>query len=173
MYSGPSSAGAAKAACPADGFIQLLNFRNDAALDRCNDHLGDTHLRLDDERFLAKVYQRDNDLPAIVRIDCSGRIGDGDTKLRCQSTARTYLCFIARRQRHGKPAGNTTDIPRLDRYWAFVCTVQIHSCSMFGLILRHDRMRRETFDSKGDWIHRNKCTISRKKNAASIGRSIR
>ncbi len=44
---------------------------------------------------------------------------------------------------------------------------------MLGLIGRHNRVRRETFDSKGDWIHRIKCTISRKKNAASIGRGLR
>ena len=52
---------------------------------------------VDDKRIVRKVYEDDFDFAAIVRIDCSGCVEDGDAVLCCKPGARANLGFVANR----------------------------------------------------------------------------
>lgn len=69
-------------ACPQGFHLLHLHLRQGA-----EDHLRDAHARLDEQRFLGCVEEDDLDLPAVIRVNRSGRVQDAQSQIQSQPAA--------------------------------------------------------------------------------------
>lgn len=132
---------AASALC----FGQFLLDPEFAPVDLRDDHLRDAVVMADGEVLLAEVHQDDLDLAAVIGVDGTGRVGDGNA-LYGQATAGAHLRLMPFRKFHGKTRGDHDDLHGMDDNIIAQARVEVGAGAVGRLVFRGKGVRVQLLD---------------------------